>query len=72
MSTEVCLSYNQDVPICRSIKNSNDPTGCAGLCIIDQEICQKLDNQNAYRYLCPKAEIWKWFWYMINIAVSMV
>ena len=57
MSTEVCLSYNQDVPICRSIKNSNDPTGCAGLCIIDQEICQKLDNKNAYRYLCPKAEI---------------
>ena len=49
MSTEVCLSYNQDVPICRSIKNSNDPTGCAGLCIIDQEICQKLDHQNAYR-----------------------
>ena len=51
MSTEVCLSYNQDVPICRSIKNSNDPTGCAGLCIIDQEICQKLDHQNAFRYI---------------------
>ena len=46
--TEVCLSFNQDFPICRQIENPNDPTGCGGLCLIDSEICHQLDH-NAFR-----------------------
>ena len=51
MSNEVCLAndfYFDDIPACRRMKNAADPTGCGGLCELDQQICQRLGH-GAYR-----------------------
>lgn len=41
---EVCVALvNEEVPICRSFLDREDPTGCGGLCIIDKQKCHRLD-----------------------------
>ncbi|XP_014488491.1 PREDICTED: uncharacterized protein LOC106751818 [Dinoponera quadriceps] len=51
---EVCIALvNEEVPICRSPYDPEDPTGCAGFCAINKEKCHRLDV-DAFR--CVKIE----------------
>lgn len=48
---EVCVALvNEEVPICRSFLDREDPTGCGGLCIIDKQKCHRLDV-DAFRFV---------------------
>lgn len=48
---EVCVALvNEEVPICRSPRDREDPTGCAGLCIINKQKCHRLDV-DAFRFV---------------------
>ncbi|XP_011302822.1 uncharacterized protein [Fopius arisanus] len=41
---EVCVALvDEDVPVCRIALDSMDPTGCAGLCIVNRQKCHRLD-----------------------------
>ncbi|CAL1687914.1 unnamed protein product [Lasius platythorax] len=41
---EVCVALvDEEVPICRSPRDREDPTGCAGFCIINKQKCHRLD-----------------------------
>ncbi|XP_071627386.1 uncharacterized protein [Temnothorax longispinosus] len=41
---EVCVALvEEDVPICRSPLDHDDPTGCAGFCIVSKQKCHRLD-----------------------------
>ncbi|XP_070170115.1 uncharacterized protein [Polyergus mexicanus] len=41
---EVCVALvDEEVPICRSPYDREDPTGCAGFCIINKQKCHRLD-----------------------------
>ncbi|XP_066601705.1 uncharacterized protein [Prorops nasuta] len=41
---EVCVGLvDDDVPICRIGLDPKDPTGCAGLCLINKQRCHRLD-----------------------------
>ncbi|XP_035738316.1 uncharacterized protein LOC118448751 isoform X2 [Vespa mandarinia] len=44
LSGEVCVGLvDEEVPICRIGLDPEDPTGCAGLCIINKQRCHRLD-----------------------------
>ncbi|XP_012225188.1 uncharacterized protein [Linepithema humile] len=48
---EVCVALvDEQVPICRSPRDREDPTGCAGFCIINKQKCHRLDV-DAFRCL---------------------
>lgn len=48
---EVCVALvDEEVPICRSPRDRNDPTGCAGFCIISKQKCHRLDF-DAFRFV---------------------
>lgn len=41
---EVCVALiDEDVPICRLGLDNEDPTGCAGFCLINKQRCHRLD-----------------------------
>ncbi|XP_076635138.1 uncharacterized protein LOC143348586 isoform X2 [Colletes latitarsis] len=41
---EVCVALvDEEVPICRIGLDLEDPTGCAGLCVVDKQRCHRLD-----------------------------
>ncbi|XP_025152388.1 uncharacterized protein LOC105181089 isoform X3 [Harpegnathos saltator] len=51
---EVCVALvDEEVPTCKSPQDLEDPTGCAGLCAINQQKCHRLDL-DAFR--CVKVE----------------
>ncbi|KAK2584237.1 hypothetical protein KPH14_006650 [Odynerus spinipes] len=44
LSGEVCVGLlDEEVPICRVGLDPQDPTGCAGLCLINKQRCHRLD-----------------------------
>lgn len=44
LSGEVCVGLlDEEVPICRVGVDPDDPTGCAGLCLINKQRCHRLD-----------------------------
>ncbi|KAI4499961.1 hypothetical protein M0802_004831 [Mischocyttarus mexicanus] len=44
LSGEVCVGLvDEEVPICRIGSDPDDPTGCAGLCLINKQRCHRLD-----------------------------
>lgn len=44
LSGEVCVGLvDEEVPICRIGLDPEDPTGCAGLCLINKQRCHRLD-----------------------------
>ncbi|XP_069704158.1 uncharacterized protein [Periplaneta americana] len=50
-SDEVCVALSgEEVPTCRQPHDPNDPTGCGGHCLINTELCHKLDV-DAFRCL---------------------
>lgn len=51
---EVCVAiFGEMVPICRRIRDRNDPTGCGGFCTLNRQKCHRLDV-DAFR--CEKVE----------------
>ncbi|XP_011633201.1 uncharacterized protein LOC105424599 [Pogonomyrmex barbatus] len=41
---EVCVALvDEEVPICRNPLDRDDPTGCAGFCVISKQKCHRLD-----------------------------
>ncbi|XP_039307411.1 uncharacterized protein LOC105202421 isoform X2 [Solenopsis invicta] len=51
---EVCVALvDEEVPICRSPRDRDDPTGCAGFCVISKQKCHRLDK-DAFR--CKEIE----------------
>ena len=47
--SEVCVASSEEfLPTCRRAEDGRDPTGCAGLCLIEEQVCQRLD-EDAYR-----------------------
>lgn len=47
---EVCVALvDEDVPICRVGLDRDDPTGCAGFCLINKQKCHRLDV-DAFRF----------------------
>ncbi|XP_015601678.1 uncharacterized protein LOC107270833 isoform X2 [Cephus cinctus] len=41
---EVCVALvDEEVPTCRTGPDPHDPTGCAGLCLINKQKCHRLD-----------------------------
>lgn len=47
---EVCVALSdEDVPVCRIGLDDMDPTGCAGLCLVNRQRCHRLDI-DAFRY----------------------
>ncbi len=50
-SSEVCVALTGDYfPTCRDAADPEDPTGCAGLCAVDTQVCHRLDR-DAFRYV---------------------
>lgn len=48
---EVCVAIvGEEVPICRSPRDRDDPTGCAGICAIGRQKCHRLDV-DAFRFV---------------------
>ncbi|KAL0102738.1 hypothetical protein PUN28_018207 [Cardiocondyla obscurior] len=51
---EVCVALaDEEVPICRTPVDLDDPTGCAGFCLVSKQKCHRLDV-DAFR--CVEAE----------------
>ena len=47
--SEVCVASSEEfLPTCRRAEDGRDPTGCAGLCLMEKQVCHRLDN-DAYR-----------------------
>lgn len=48
---EVCVAiFGEMVPICRRIRDRNDPTGCGGFCTLNRQKCHRLDV-DAFRFV---------------------
>lgn len=48
---EVCVALvDEEVPICRSPRDRDDPTGCAGFCVVSKQKCHRLDV-DAFRFV---------------------
>ena len=47
-SQEVCVSVTEGAPVCQDIKDPLDPTGCGGLCLLNEQICLRIDK-DAYK-----------------------
>lgn len=48
---EVCVALaDEEVPTCRSPRERDDPTGCAGFCVVSKQKCHRLDV-DAFRYV---------------------
>ncbi|XP_078047140.1 uncharacterized protein LOC144475277 isoform X2 [Augochlora pura] len=44
LNGEVCVALvDEEVPICRTGLDLEDPTGCAGLCLVNKQKCHRLD-----------------------------
>lgn len=44
VNREVCVALvDEEVPTCRSPRDPEDPTGCAGFCVINKQKCHRLD-----------------------------
>ncbi|XP_015437376.1 PREDICTED: very low-density lipoprotein receptor-like [Dufourea novaeangliae] len=44
LNGEVCVALvDEDVPICRAGLDPEDPTGCAGFCLVNKQKCHRLD-----------------------------
>ncbi|XP_003699331.1 uncharacterized protein LOC100882646 isoform X2 [Megachile rotundata] len=44
LTEEVCVALaDEEVPICRVSLDPNDPTGCAGFCLVNKQKCHRLD-----------------------------
>ncbi|XP_018060264.1 PREDICTED: uncharacterized protein LOC108695044 isoform X1 [Atta colombica] len=51
---ELCVAiFGEMVPICRKIRDHNDPTGCGGFCTLSRQKCHRLDV-DAFR--CERVE----------------
>ncbi|KAG5336154.1 LRP2 protein, partial [Acromyrmex heyeri] len=51
---ELCVAiFGEMVPICRKIRDHNDPTGCGGFCTLNRQKCHRLDV-DAFR--CERVE----------------
>lgn len=49
-TNQVCLQNpGQLRPICKIIKDDQDPTGCGGLCLINSQYCRLLDSKHNIR-----------------------
>jgi len=48
---EVCVALaSEEVPTCRSPRDREDPTGCAGFCVVNKQKCHRLDV-DAFRFV---------------------
>lgn len=48
---EVCVALvDEEVPTCRSPRERDDPTGCAGFCVVSKQKCHRLDV-DAFRFV---------------------
>lgn len=48
---EVCVALvDEEVPICKWPRDREDPTGCAGFCVINKQKCHRLDV-DAFRFV---------------------
>ena len=48
-ASEVCVAFSEEfLPTCHRAEDEGDPTGCAGLCAIEEQVCHRLDD-DAYR-----------------------
>jgi len=48
---EVCVALaSEEVPTCRSPRDREDPTGCAGFCVVNKHKCHRLDV-DAFRFV---------------------
>ncbi len=47
---------SDEAPICRPARDARDPTGCAGLCAVNREKCQRLLN-DAFRCVNINSEM---------------
>ncbi|CAK9815367.1 Sortilin-related receptor [Anthophora plagiata] len=53
LTEEVCVALvDEEVPTCRLPLDSQDPTGCAGFCLINKQKCHRLDV-DAFRFVPP-------------------
>lgn len=53
LSEEVCVALvDEEVPTCRTARDPEDPTGCAGFCLINKQKCHRLDV-DAFRSVSP-------------------
>ncbi|XP_076647666.1 uncharacterized protein LOC143356120 isoform X3 [Halictus rubicundus] len=44
LNGEVCVALvDEEVPICRTSLDLEDPTGCAGFCLVNKQKCHRLD-----------------------------
>ncbi|XP_017762264.1 PREDICTED: uncharacterized protein LOC108552304 isoform X2 [Eufriesea mexicana] len=44
LQEEVCVALvDEEVPTCRTARDPEDPTGCAGFCLINKQKCHRLD-----------------------------
>ena len=49
-SQEVCVALTEDIPVCHKIQDHLDPTGCGGLCILNSQVCLRIDT-DAFKYV---------------------
>ena len=52
-SQEVCVALTEDIPVCNKIQDPLDPTGCGGLCMLDRQVCLRIDT-DAFKYVFQK------------------
>ena len=43
------MAFSEEfLPTCHRVEDARDPTGCAGLCVMEEQVCHRLDD-DAYR-----------------------
>lgn len=54
LTGEVCVALvDEEVPTCRTGPDREDPTGCAGFCLINKQKCHRLDV-DAFRFVAER------------------
>ena len=49
------MAFSEEfLPTCHRAEDDRDPTGCAGLCAIEEQVCHRLDD-DAYRCCCQSS-----------------
>lgn len=58
-SREVCVALTEDIPVCHKIQDPLDPTGCGGLCILNSQVCLRIDT-DAFKYVILLNTVLSW------------
>lgn len=68
---EVCVALvDEEVPVCRRPYDRDDPTGCAGFCVVSKQKCHRLDV-DAFRFVAAYFSLrWQSGYFISNLSIA--